>query len=124
MIAYGSDLKDLFQNAAFGMFSLIGDVKSVAPKIEKKLEIEAEDKESLLVNWLNELIYLEDSKRIMLVDFKISNLADTSLKASVFGEQIAPGRGIILKSIKAATYNQLAIKKEKDFWTARIVFDV
>lgn len=124
IIAYGKDLKELFENAAFGMFNLIGNVKSAKPRLERKFEIEGEDRESLLVNWLNELIYIEDSKKMMLVDFKVSHIGDVSLKASAFGEEIAPDRRVILRSVKAATYNQLEIKKEKDSWKAKIVFDV
>ena len=124
MIAYGSDLKDLFANAAYGMFSLMADLGSVKPRDEFRVETKGEDRESLLVNWLNELIFIEDSKKVLLKDFKIQNLSDTMLTAIALGERIDPKRHAVLRSVKAATYNQLEIKKGGARWSAKVVFDV
>ncbi|MCL5071455.1 MAG: archease, partial [Actinobacteria bacterium] len=36
---YGKDIKELFENAAAGMFSLITDIKKIEIKTEKKIKI-------------------------------------------------------------------------------------
>ncbi len=124
IVAYGADMRELFENAAYGMFSLMADLSKVEAKVEVEVKVKGEDKESLLVNWLNELIFLEDTKKILFKEFKISDLSETSLNAKVHGEQIDSTRHTISRPVKAATYNQLEIKEEKKFWRARIVFDV
>lgn len=124
IIAYGSDLHELFQNAAYGMFSLMADLGSVKPRDEFRVETKGEDRESLLVNWLNELIFIEDSKKVLLKDFKIQSLSGTILKASARGEKIDLKRHTVLRSVKAATYNQLEIKNDGGRWRAKVVFDV
>lgn len=60
--AYGKDLSELFTNAAYGMASLITDLDKVNPKHIENITLKAENKEELLVSWLNEIIYLSASK--------------------------------------------------------------
>ena len=124
IIAYGKDLKELFENAAFGMFSLMGDIEAVTPEVEKEFKTSGSDKESLLINWLNELIFTEDTKKIMFKDFKVLSLSDKSLTAKAFGCRAPSSKPLISRSIKGATFNQLEIKKIKSGLSARIVFDV
>ena len=120
IIAFGKSTKELFENSAFGMFSLMADLDRVESKETFITKAEAEGHESLLVNWLNELIFYEDSKKILLQQFKITKLTKTRLEASVSGEKINMEKHFIYRPIKAATYNQLQISKNQ----ARIVFDV
>lgn len=120
IIAYGSDRKELFVNAAYGMFSLMADLNRVEAKKTFKISAEGDDPESLLINWLNELIFYEDSKKVLLKDFNIKLLTETKLEAEVSGEPIDMDRHFIYRPIKAATYNQLQISQNQ----AKIVFDV
>ena len=62
MTAYGADLKQLFANTARGLFSLITGLDAIAVKEKHKIQVNAPDREALLVNWLNELIYLCEVK--------------------------------------------------------------
>ncbi len=65
VIAYGADIKQVFANAARGLFSIITELDTVADKESRNIEITAPDLEALLVNWLNELIYLFEAKGIL-----------------------------------------------------------
>ena len=118
--AIGKDIKGLFENSAFGMMDMMFDLSGVPQNISFDVKVKAGDTEALLVSWLSELLYLCDSKRVALSGFTISRMSDTELEAKVYGGKI----GKIKRFIKAATYNQLEIKKEKDNWKARIIFDV
>jgi SHS2 domain-containing protein len=118
--AFGKTKKELFENAAFGMFSLMADLNGVENKHSFKVAVQGDDFESLLVNWLNELIFYEDSKKILLKTFNIENITAERLEAEVSGEKIDLERHSIYRPIKAATYNQLQIKKGQ----AKIIFDV
>ncbi len=118
--AFGRDQKEIFENAAFGLFSLMADLARVRPEKSLEIKVTGDDLEGLLVNWLNELIYLEDGKKLLFCEFKINKLCPTRLDAVVRGEKIDPARHRLYRSVKAATFNQLHIGAGE----ARIVFDV
>ncbi len=120
MIAYGKTIRETFENAAFGMFSLMAELSDVSTNDSFTVEVKAEDREELFINWLNELIFLEDSKKVLLKEFKIESLTDKSLKATVLGEKIQANLHELHRPIKAATYNGLELKDTK----AKVVFDV
>lgn len=118
--AFGKTKKELFENAAFGMFSLMADLDQVENKLSFKVTVTGDDLESLLVNWLNELIFHGDSKKILLRTFKVEKITATRLEAEVSGEKIDLNRHSIYRPIKAATYNQLQIRPDR----TKIIFDV
>jgi len=118
--ALGKDKKELFENSAFGMMDMMFELNGVKNEISFDVKVTGDDQGSLLVSWLSELLYLSDSNHVALSDFKITRMSDTELEAKVFGGKI----GKVKRLIKAATYNQLEIKKEKGSWKSRIVFDV
>jgi SHS2 domain-containing protein len=119
--AFGKDTKELFKNAAFGMMDMMfGNPDEKILNEHFNVKVSAEDIESLMVAWLSELLYIIDSKKISLWAIEITELTEKKLEANILGGKI----GKIKMFIKAATYNQLEIKKEKDNWKARIIFDV
>jgi len=120
IIACGKTREEIFENAAYGMFASMANLDKVAPKQKFEIKATGEDLESLLVNWLNELLFNEDAKKVLFKEFKIREMTDTSLKAEVWGEKINLNVHELHRPIKAATYNQLQIGKNQ----AKIVFDV
>jgi SHS2 domain-containing protein len=124
IIAYGADLKELFSNAALALFSLITDPESIDEKLHIDLEVRSEDRDSLLVDWLNELIYCFDSKYLLFDRFDIESLTDNALKATCYGEDFDPNRHKIKIGIKAATYHQLRVDADDKGYRARIILDV
>lgn len=113
IIAYGSDLKEAFANSAYGMFSLIADLDSVKENVSRKVNVEATDQEALLVDWLNELLYLFDVEHIIFKRFDITVLSQNRLQAKVYGEKIDKSRHRLKTGVKAATYHMLKIEKNK-----------
>jgi len=123
IIAYGTDLKQAFANAARGMFSLITELKDIREVLQREVSVSATDKENLLVEWLNELIYLFDTENILGKRFEISELDNTHLKTTVFGEKVDRSRHQIKIGIKATTYHMLEIKHD-DGYQVRVIFDI
>jgi SHS2 domain-containing protein len=118
--AYGRDMKELFANAAYGMFTLMAEPSLEGPAREREVSLEAMDCESLLVDWLNELIYLHEVERETYSQFDIEALSPTKLKAHVTGGLTKSKT----KAIKAATFHDLAIQETANGFVATIVFDV
>ncbi len=117
---YGQDLGEVFANAAFAMFSQLADIKHVQRKVQRQVSVEGTDYESLLVNWLNELLYLHETEGEVYSAFDIQQLSPGRLQATVHGE---PSREVYT-IVKAATYHDLTISQTSDGYTASLVFDV
>ena len=123
--AYGKDLKELFRNAAFGMFDLMVELKGVGVNKKVAIKLKAPDKEELLVSWLSELLYcFAGPSKVLLKDFMIKKLEEKSVEAEVSGEQLDLSRHQIKMEIKGVTYHQLKIERRNSRWQCRVIFDI
>ena len=121
--AYGSDMKQAFANAARGLFSLIAELDDVDEVLHRDIELATADEESLLVEWLNELIYRFDAEGIIFRRFDILQLDSTRLKSRVYGEKVNKSKHKIKIGVKAATYHMLKIDKG-DGYRVQVLFDI
>ena len=124
IVAYGTDIKQVFANAALGLFSLMADPDDFSEGIKRDLELSAEDVEVLLVEWLNELIYIFDVEHIFFKRFEIDKLTSNQIRARCFGEKIKPGQHKLKREVKAATYHMLQINKEDGGYKVQVIFDI
>ncbi len=122
IIAYGSDMTEAFSNAARGMFSLIAELESVGETERRDTQLTAPDRESLLVAWLNELIYLFDVENIIFKRFDINLVSETELQASSYGGKV-DHRHQPKMGIKAATYHMLKIEENNGI-KVQVLFDI
>ena len=120
--AYGETLKDIFANAAEAMLTIICKIDQVEPKIEKKVEVNADSVEDLMINWLQSLIAKVDIDEMFFSKFKITDITETSLTAFVYGEPMTPEKGETV--VKAVTYHQYKFEKTKDGYMCRVSFDI
>lgn len=121
--AYGADMKQAFANAAKALFSLIAELDNVQEVVHRDIELTAPDRESLLVEWLNELIYLFDVENIIFKRFDIITLTNTKLKARSYGEKVDKSKHNLKTGVKAATYHMLKIERG-DGYLAQVLFDI
>lgn len=124
VIIFGQTYIELFANAAYALFDLLTKLSEVKEEISYPMEIEAADREDLLVRFLSELLYLFASKNYLCKRVSFLTCKEKSLKAETWGEHFDPQRHEIKTEIKAITYHQLEIKKSKGILKARLVFDV
>jgi len=123
IIAYGVDIRQAFANAARGLFSLITELDDIREILYRDIEVTATDKESLLVAWLNELIYQFDAENIIFKRFDITELNNTRLRARSYGEKVDSSRHKLKTGVKATTYHLLTVDKE-DGYKVQIIFDI
>ena len=124
IVAYGVDVKQVFANAALGLFTLMADPDECKDDIQRDLRLSAEDMEVLLVAWLNELIYIFDVEHIIFKRFEVDELTSTHIKARCFGEKIKLNQHKLKREIKAATYHMLKIDKVNSGYKAQVIFDI
>jgi SHS2 domain-containing protein len=116
---HGHSLEEIFANAARGMFSLMADLDDLALSVSREVHLEAPDRESLLVDWLNELLYLHEVEEEIYSRFEIETLS-TTLSATVWGTKMEASK----LTVKAATFHDLEIRETEDGYLTTIVFDV
>ena len=117
----GRDWQQLLVYAAQGMNSLlVADPAAVPLDEERHLELEADDAESLLVDWLSELAYWAETEQLIFHQFDLAEVTPTTLKATVRGGRAAE----LQKHIKAVTYHNLEIVETTNGLETTVVFDV
>jgi SHS2 domain-containing protein len=124
ILAYGADMKQVFANAARGLFSIITNLDNVTSTKKLDIRVTAPDSEALLINWLNELIYLFEVKEMLFNSFEITAITDTELRARAYGEKIKLAKHELKTQVKAATYHMLKIEQNKDGYRAQVFFDL
>lgn len=124
IMAWGESLEELFANAARGMFSLMVDSGTVRSTGLLPIEAGGEDLPSLLVAWLNELLYRCETEEWAPSDVRIIAVEGGRASGELAGEPADRGRHRFKGVVKAATYHLLECHKDRDRWRARVVFDV
>lgn len=122
LIAYGNSLAEAFGNAAYGMFSVIAELDRVREIKTRRLEVNSNDLEGLLFEWLNRLLYYFDVDMLLFKRFKISILPENRLKAICYGEEYDPSRHRLKTGVKSATYHMLKVDAVKN--EVQVIFDV
>ena len=123
--AYGATLKDLFVNAANGMFDILLSANKQPMAGDKRLIVTyAVDKDQLLVKWLQELLFLYDAKRMVPVKFDIVKMTEKRLSAEVMTVPLDAVGFKMKHQIKAVTYHKVAIKKVDGQFTVTVIFDI
>jgi SHS2 domain-containing protein len=120
---FGNTYQELFASAAFAVQSLTLESQLVERRTSYPITVTGEDLESLLVNWLNEIIYFLDGKKVVFSSFDLE-LSDTSVYGQVWGEPRDPQRHPPLLVVKAATYHQLRLEREGDQYVAEVYLDI
>ncbi len=124
IIVHGENLNALFENAGEAFFHLITDLKKVKRRVERRVDIEGESLERLMVDWLSQLLYLHDVENLLLKGFKVDAVGQEGLKATVKGEPFQEGVHVIKTEVKAVTYHQIEVRQETGGWRAQVILDL
>jgi SHS2 domain-containing protein len=118
------DLDRLFEDAASALFSVIlANPESVEAVEEMTFRIEGTRRDDLLVDWLAELLFVFDTRRMVFGRFEV-RVHDTHVEATARGEPIDPARHELDMEVKAITYHQLKVERDGDGWLAEVIVDL
>lgn len=120
----GRTRAELFANAALGLLSVAVELQQVKPINTYPLAVAGDDEQSLLVNWLSEILYYLDGERVVMNRFEIREITPTSIRALGFGEPRDPARHPAKLVVKGITYHQLRITKDSGGWCAEVYLDI
>jgi protein archease len=117
---YGLDMAALLENAARAMQALDGPRPPAEPSATRQIEVEGVDRESLLVNWLNEILYLEQAHQLICERFHIDEVKNDRLRARIETRE----RDRSEMHIKAVTFHNLKVRETAAGLEAEVVVDV
>jgi len=124
---YGKDLEELLKNCSAAMMDVICDLNTIEPKNEYKVSSDGNCEEELLVNLLQELLYLHEVNKLLFCkfEFKINdNIKNREVEGNVWGEEIDFSRHDLLNDIKAVTYSDLKVEHKNGKLSVNITFDI
>uniref|UniRef100_A0A7C4H5D9 Protein archease n=1 Tax=Staphylothermus marinus TaxID=2280 RepID=A0A7C4H5D9_STAMA len=132
IVAYGSNLIELFENSGLALFESMTDTRKVKPLVEKRVETEGFDMENLLYKWLEELLIIYYSERIMCSEIIVDEISIARLnndyvyriKGKCRGEVFNPEIHEPRVEIKAVTYYLMRVVKSEEQWRAYFVLDI
>lgn len=116
---WGPDLAALLEQAARGMYRLTGARLKEGPWMRRKIEISFTEPESLLVDFLSDLLFRLESENLVFEQFDLV-IEGNRLFANLSGAPLAS----LDKEIKAVTYHNLTVRKTERGLEANVVFDV
>jgi SHS2 domain-containing protein len=122
--AVGGNRIELFCSAALALESLALDPSRAQPRLPYPLAVTGDDYESLLVNWLSEVLYYLDARQVVLSRFENEEQTPTAARGQGWGEPRDPERHPARLLIKGVTYHQLKIDKMAEGWRAEVYLDV
>ena len=126
-ISYGNTLDDCLKNSAKAVFAATLDLDSIFPATKKKISIRAESLESLVHDFLSELIFLFSARKMVFGKFDVNTKkenGDYILNAFAYGEKLNLKKHKIEKEVKAVTYHDMKIEKTDSGWSIQVVCDV
>lgn len=122
----GSTLEEAFQEAAKAMFGVMGNIGKVGDRKSIDIECDADDETGLLVEFLNKLLSEADINDMFFSDFsvKIEKGKKFRLIGKAFGEKRDADKHELKLEVKAATYSNAKVEKQKGKFIAQCVVDV
>jgi SHS2 domain-containing protein len=120
--AEASSLEECFRQMTLGLLDVSGAFRPDDGD-KRDISVEADDLGALLVYWLEEVLYLQDSADAVVTDVTVERVGPTEARGSV---SIAPRGDEVLEgtAVKAITYHQLEVKRTEQGWRATAFFDI
>ena len=122
--ASGGTLAELFENAALALVSVVLEPESIAEVDVYPIAAAGDDVESLLVNWLSEVLYYLDGDRVAIGRFQVDPVDPARVTGKGFGEPRDAARHRPKVIVKGVTYHQLKVVEEPAGWTAEVYLDI
>jgi SHS2 domain-containing protein len=126
--ATGRDLPELFTAAADATMNvMIDNLDAIEPRETRQIKLSNESIEMLLFDFLQELIYFKDAKRLLLRVRKVRIEPKDEghfLEAQVAGERLDDTRHQQRADVKAVTLHGFSVKECHGRWKARVLLDI
>ena len=120
--AEASSLQECFRQMTLGLLEISGTYRPNNGD-KRDISVEADDLGALLVYWLEEVLYIQDSADALVTDVTVNEVGTDAAVGSV---SITPRGTEVLEgtAVKAITYHQLSVVRTEEGWAATVFFDI
>ena len=123
--ATGKTLSELFASSAQAVIEAMANPKTILPKITKKIVKKEETVESLLFEFLEEIIYLKDVEGMVFSDVLVLvNEKTLEATATLHGDHINTKTQELHQDVKAITMHYYKVEHKNQEWRTQIVLDI
>lgn len=119
--ANGQDIEQMFENVSLAISNLFSRGQKIKSSNKKELSVSGKDYESLLYNFIEELIYLFDAENFIVSKSSVK-ISKFKIKAIVYGDSSSNYED--LDAIKSPTYAEMYVRNEDGKWGCQVVVDV
>jgi SHS2 domain-containing protein len=121
---FGRSPAEAFEHAAQALTAVVTDPALVQPSEQVRVECDVPDRELLFCEWLNTLVFLMATRRMLFSRFAVT-LDGNRLRAEAWGETVDVARHAPAVEVKGATLTELAVREDAEGrWRAQCVLDV
>ncbi|HEY9785858.1 MAG TPA: archease [Candidatus Obscuribacterales bacterium] len=125
--AWSPSLDDLFAQSALALTSTLTDCGQIANERAQTVDLSAPDLETLMYNWLSEILFLFDGDGLLLGKYQVT-ISDRdggkALSAVLSGEGYDSRKHEIRTYVKAITFHQMRIELRESQWSATVFLDI
>ncbi len=118
---WGDTVEEAFRQATLGLLDIVG-VWQPAPGEREDIEVQAHDLGALLVDWLGEVLYLQDTRDVVVSGLEVSSVQQG--RAAGWVELAPRPEEIEGTAVKAITYHQLEVAEQEGRWVAQVFLDI
>ncbi|MHA1680054.1 MAG: archease [Promethearchaeota archaeon] len=128
--AWAPSMKSLFEDIGLILMGIIVEGDNVSPSRAIEVNVEAEDWESLLFDWLGEILFYFDSELFVIGEIDVHSLEKKgenvySITSTFKGETFQGGKHVPGTEVKAITYSYMELAKQDDgLFHLKIIFDI
>ena len=126
-VAKAPTLEQLFDQCGLAVEETMIDLPSVKPKQKIKILVEADKIETLLFDFLDELVFFKDYKQLVFSKFEIKieeQGKKFSLSCFAHGEKLDVLRHKPKVDVKAITMHMFEVKQVPGGWKAQVLVDI
>jgi len=112
---------ELLAEAARGLARLmLREAPAEAAGETRDFEVSAHDREALLVDWLNEILFVAETGLWIPLEIEVLEASDTRIRARARGVTVELSPSMV----KAATFHGLEVVETADGLSAEVILDV
>jgi len=125
--ASGETIEEMFVSAAEALFRVMVKLEDVRQKVKKEVRLEGDKHDTLLYDFLSELLFIKDTETVVFSKFQISIKKEGKkllLKATMSGEKVDPKRMEMGDDVKAITMHEFFVKQIGKKWVSQVTVDI
>ena len=122
--AQGKTLRELFVRLARGLTELLAEDSQLTPRQARPIQLRAANADSLLLAWLQELLFWFSTDRFLAVEYALDEVTETALRGTVRGDTFDPARHAQGREVKAITRHLLEVEQRDGMWYGQVIVDI